>query len=257
MSSVVHPSLTVTIAISSLGAGLGRIRLPEPKKGIDYLVLSQGLKKVPVGVANALLEGRDDVTIVELRNLGLSNSRNAGLELATGDLLLFSDDDIELNITGILALRDHFLANDGLSLVAGWRAERLPLGARKMRLTRFNAGRICAPEFMVRRAQIKVRFDTNFGIGARFGLGEDYVFITDVLGAGGLGDTIPVATGSHPHASTGENWTDPKLLTARRAIIYRVFGAWAPLFSILYLIRHRRRFRTLRQACTLLIPIKA
>ncbi|TNJ40944.1 glycosyltransferase family 2 protein [Phaeobacter sp. B1627] len=237
-------SLSVTVAISTLGAGLERIRLPAPRAGLDYLILLQRPQEAPAP-EQALLAGRGDVTLVPLDSLGLSNSRNAALDLACGDLLLFSDDDVTLDPAGILALRDRFAVLPDLVLAAGWRAERLPKGAREQALSRFNSGRICAPEFMVRReatAALGVRFDPAFGLGARHGVGEDYVFVTDILRAGGRGRAVPVTVGAHPHESTGDRWDDPALLAARRAVIDRVFGPVGPGIWALFLLRHRRRF---------------
>ena len=243
-----RPRLTVTVAISTLGGGVARIRLPQPVAGIDYLILLQQPQAAPTDACAALTGGRGDVVVAELPDRGLSNSRNAGLTQARGDLVLFSDDDVTLAPEGILALRDHFSADPALALAAGWRAERLPPAGALSRLTRFNSGRICAPEFMVRRDEVKrlgLRFDPEFGLGARHGLGEDYVFVTDILRAGGRGRAVPVVTGSHPHISTGERWDEPELLRARQAVIGRVFGIWAAPVRIAYALRHRRRFSTL------------
>ena len=66
----------LTVAISTLGAGIDRIQLPEPVVGIRYLVLHQRPQQVP----SVLL--RADVRVVALDTLGLSNSRNAALEQA-------------------------------------------------------------------------------------------------------------------------------------------------------------------------------
>ncbi|MBU3036041.1 glycosyltransferase family 2 protein [Tritonibacter mobilis] len=233
--------LMVTVAVSTLGAGAGRLCLPEPRAGIEYLILVQRPDEAPSG----LWSERQDVVRVDLADLGLSNSRNAGLTRATGDLLLFSDEDVTLDPDGILALRECFAQDPDLVLAAGWRAERLPnpppLPAP---LSRRNSGRICAPEFMVRMTALRslgVRFDPDFGLGAVHGLGEDYVFVTDVLRAGGKGQMVPVVPGAHPHASTGDTWDDPALLAARRAVIRRVFGGWAPVVRLAYGLRHRHR----------------
>ncbi len=244
MTASVCP-VTVTVAISTLGHRVGRIRLPTPQPDIDYLILLQAPQNAPAGTKEALQAGRDDVVILSREDQGLSNSRNAGLEHAQGDLVLFSDDDVALNVEGIVALRDQFTHDTNLVLAAGWRVERLPKVASVKKLTRFNSGRICAPEFMVSKRNtlaLAVRFDLEFGLGARYEVGEDYVFITDILRAGGVGCIVPVAMGSHPHASTGDEWSDPNLLSARQAVISRVFGKWAGPIRFAYGLRHRRRF---------------
>ena len=237
-------SADLTVAISTLGAGIDRIQLPEPVAGIRYLLLHQRPQQVP----SVLL--RADVRVVALDTVGLSNSRNAALEQAETDLLIFADDDTTLFLDGVQSLAQSLAAAPDLALAVGWRAERLPSQARRAYLTRFNSGRICAPEFMVRRSLILakgVRFDPDFGLGARFGVGEEYVFVTDVLRTGLRGITLPVVTGSHPEESTGDLWSDPTLLAARRAVIARVFGMWAPAIRTVYAFKHRRRFRNVAQ----------
>lgn len=240
------PVGSVTIAVSTLGAGLARLRLPDPCVGIAYLILVQ---QPQAGAAEFFAE-RSDVRVVLLGDIGLSNSRNAALDQAEGALLLFVDDDMTLDLQGIQTLAGCFKTDPQLALAAGWRTERLRAKAGQVTLTRFNSGRICAPEFMVRRQLIQatgLRFDPDFGLGARYGLGEDYVFVTDILRAGLKGVSVSVATGSHPHASTGEKWTDPAMMAARQAVLGRVFGAWAPLVRLAYALRHRRRIGSLRQ----------
>jgi glycosyltransferase involved in cell wall biosynthesis len=239
-------ALPVTVAISTLGEGIARIRLPEPAAGISYLVL---LQRPQPGAAD-FFAGRGDVRLELLDTIGLSNSRNAALERAADELLLFADDDVTLEPEGIRALAAHFAADPGLALAAGWRAGRLPQDARAHALTRLNSGRICAPEFMVRRPAVQaagVAFDLSFGLGARHGIGEDYIFVCDILGAGLKGVAVPVATGSHPHESTGDNWADPALLAARRAVIARVFGPWAGLVRLSYALKHRKKFTPRRR----------
>ena len=251
MSLASSAHLTVTVAISTLGAGLARISLPQPQAGIDYLIVLQAPEGAPGESAAALQAGRGDVVIVARPERGLSNSRNAALDLARGDLVLFSDDDVTLDPTGILALSTAFSAETDLVLAVGWRAERLPKQVKASRLTRFNSGRICAPEFMVHRQRVLalgVRFDPAFGLGALHEIGEDYVFVTDILRAGGLGLTLPIALGAHPHSSTGDQWHTQALLAARRAVLDRVFGALAPLVRLAYAAKHRRKFVNYRAA---------
>ncbi|MBE1295628.1 MAG: glycosyltransferase [Rhodobacteraceae bacterium] len=235
--------LGVAVAISTLGAGLARIRLPAPRPGLTYLILLQCPEAADPGIRK-VLEERVDTRVLALEGRGLSRSRNAALAQADQPLVLFADDDQVLDPVGIMVLAQAFVQDPGLALAAGWRAERLPSRARAHRLTRLNSGRICAPEFMVRLAAIRaadLRFDTEFGLGARYPVAEDYIFVCDILRAGLAGMSLPVVTGSHPHDSTGDNWSDPDLMRARQAMISRVFGPWAPLMRLAYALKHRRR----------------
>lgn len=243
-----HPD--IEIACSTLGARIAAIELPEPRAGISYLILLQQPESIAPDLY-AALASRADTRVVPLSSIGLSNSRNAALTEAKAPYLLFSDDDVQLDLEGIADLAYQFVQDPDLALVAGWRAERLPkhAPARKY-LTRFSSGRICAPEFMVDLAKIRAAglgFDPEFGLGARYGLSEDYVFVSDILRAGLKGIALPVVTGSHPEDSSGDNWSDPELMQARGAVIARVFGVWAPLIRLAYVVKHRRRMQGVGQ----------
>lgn len=236
--------LSVTVAISTIGERLAGLALPAPHPGIDYLVLVQK----PGGVAcPEAIAARADVAVHVLDTIGLSRSRNAAFDHASGALLVFADDDMTLEPEGFCRLARVFAAEPAIDFAAGWRSDRLP-GAgprgRRHRLHHFNAGRVCAPELIVRRAAIEaagLRFDPAFGLGARFGLGEEYVFVTDALKAGLSGVSLPVAVGQHPSESTGDNWQRADLMQARLAMLSRVFGRWAPAMRLLYALRYRRR----------------
>lgn len=242
----------VTVAVSTIASRLPRIELPPPAPGLRYLLLVQAGEGAQAGALPPELDGRADLAMVAIAGRGLSNSRNRALDLSTDPFLVFSDDDLALSPEGIALLRDALLMDPSLDLVAGWRSELLPVAGRRARphrLNLFNAGRICAPELMVRRASIVargLRFDPDFGLGARHGVGEEYAFVTDALKAGCKGLSLPVVTGAHPHPSTGDDWHDPGLLRARVALLKRVFGRWSPPVRAAYALRHRRRFPTFR-----------
>lgn len=240
------PQVRITVAVSTMGHRLASLQLPEPRSGLHYLVLVQGYG--PQDRLPSALLGRADLSLHALDSRGLSNSRNAALDLSGDGLLVFSDDDLTLDPAGLFQLADTFTADPGLDLAAGWRRELLPAhGRRQMthRLTLFNSGRICAPELMVRGRAISgrgLRFDPAFGLGARHGQSEEFVFVTDCLRAGCKGMSFPIVTGSHPHESTGDNWHDNDLMRARHAMFRRVFGPWRWLVRPAYAWRHRYRF---------------
>lgn len=265
------PLPSLTVAVATIGARMAALRLPPPRAGVDYVVCVQKMApgSAPDRPAPALelpapnlptpdrpasdwptpdWAARADVRLIPQAGTGVSINRNAGLAAAQGDLVLFSDDDITLDMDGIDRLRGAFAEDPGLALAMGWRAGRLPRRGRRAarhRLTRLNTGRACPPEIMVRRAAIAaadVRFDPDFGVGARYPLGEEYAFVADILRAGGRGLGLPVVTGAHPDISTGDDWRDPVLMAARQALLRRVFGPWAGPVRLVYAWRNRPRF---------------
>jgi len=229
---------TLTVALATVEARLSQITLPPPVSGIDYLITVQpGLPPLLPD-----WQARSDVQICAEPSAGLSANRNAGLEQAVGALLLFCDDDIRLDPAGMAAMRAAFAADPDLVLALGWRSGRRP---RAYALSRFNTGRAAVPEIVIRTQTVRaadIRFDTGFGIGAPWPLGEDYIFVTDVLAAGLRGQSLPYVTGTHDGPSSGDDWRDPALMRARAQVLRRVFGRWAVPIRWVYTWRHRTRF---------------
>jgi len=231
----------ITVAIATMGAGAHALSLPAPVAGLRYLVMVQQ----PTAPMPAC--PRDDVVFVPLDGLGLSNSRNAALNACETPFAVFADDDMPLDTDGLRALACALEEDPQLSFAAGWRAEKIPVtGTRAGRYTlhKLNAGRICAPELMIRIEAVRtagVTFDTDFGVGAAHPVGEDYIFVCDMLDAGLRGAGFAVVTGAHPGKSTGDIWSDPVILRARRTVLTRCFGTAAPLIRAAYALRHRKR----------------
>lgn len=232
----------ITVAIATLGAGVARIGLPPPTNGLRYDIFVQA---PPAALP---ISDRADVSYTALPTLGLSHSRNSALAACNTEFLVFADDDMALDTAGLLALADGLIHAPGLGFAAGWRAGRMPQGgqrAGRYRLHKYNAGRVCAPELMVRVAAVRaaaLRFDPAFGVGARYPVGEDYIFVCDMLDAGLRGEGFPIVTGTHDGPSTGDRWDDAEILRARRRVLTRCFGrATAPLMRLAYALRHAKR----------------
>ena len=111
------------------------------------------------------------------------------------------------------------------------------------KLSRLNSAKAATYEMMVRLDSIRaagITFDENFGAGAENYLGDEYIFIADALKKGLKGQFLPVRVAIHPKDSSGSLWGTPKDLGARAAVFGRVFGASAPLFRALFLLKSRK-----------------
>ncbi len=238
----------VTVAISTMGTRAAQVSLPAPEGGLRYIVLVQ---KAEAAALPQAFE-RPDVTVVELTDAGIANSRNAALKLADTEFLLFCDDDIRLSLDGIAAMKAALAGDKALSFVMGWRGERFassPRAKREYQLTPYNSGRVAVPELLVRLVDVKttdLTFDSAFGVGARFPIGEDYIFVTDMLKAGLSGMSLPVLAGWHDGQSTGDIWDDPVIVQARIAMLKRVFGRRAPLLRTAYAAKHRKALGSIK-----------
>ncbi len=244
------PLPTLTIAVSTIGDGYKNLHVLPPQVGVFWIVLIQQTKGYPEN----LFSDRPDLLVIRLNCIGLSNSRNQALKHAQTSLLLFADDDAVLDINGINALRQKFAEDRTLDFGAGWRKEHFPKRhhqRKTYKLTRYNTGRICAPELILRLRPFRQKsncFNTDFGLGATHEIGEEYIFVTDALAKGMSGKSFPIIMASHPHPSTGNNWNSQQILAARHCVIDHVFGRLSRLVKILYAIRHRKKFASLSTA---------
>ena len=111
------------------------------------------------------------------------------------------------------------------------------------KLTRFNSAKAATYEMMVRVEAIRnagIQFDENFGAGVDNFLGDEYIFISDALKSGLQGMYLPIRVAIHPKESSGSTWGTERDLKARAAVFARVFGASAPIFRALFLLKSRK-----------------
>ncbi len=241
------PADRLLIAVSTIGDRIAHLVLPPATDGVDILIL---LQAPPAHLADLLPEvtsgHRPDVRLVTLDSTGVAKSRNAALDLADAGHLLFADDDVILDMAGVLRLHGHLGRTPGLDMIAGrLLGPQGPVRARgphRLRLT--NSAHIGTPQLMIRLHRIRargIRFDTRFGLGEKHPLGDEFIFVSDALKAGLTGLYLPVAVGLHPTPSSGINWSDAHLLPARAAALNRVFGAFVLPFALAFAWRHRQR----------------
>ena len=186
---------------------------------------------------------------VMLSSKGVAKSRNQALQHCESEYLLFADDDIIFNLSGIEEAVAYFDANPKCDLLlmqavnpAGELRKSYPTKSQK--LTKFNSAKAATYEMMVRVPTVKklnIRFDENFGAGVENHLGDEYIFITDLLKAGGKGQFLPITIATHPEESSATPWSSDKALKARAKIFTRVFGPTAPLIRLAFILKARQR----------------
>jgi len=238
-----HPLLT--IAYSTLADRVGNIVLPEQRDDREVLIIVQNLG----GIALFNVPRRDDVRVVELPNRGVAKSRNEALRQAKGKYLIFADDDIVFLEDGLAAAIAHLEENSNVAFVLGQAVDengklRKNYANKAEHLTRFNSAKAATYEMIVRveaADRANVWFDEDFGAGAVNYLGDEYIFIADLIKAGLHCDFVPATLAIHPEVSSGSVWGTEADLAARAVIFTRVFGAWAPLIRAGFGLKHLGR----------------
>jgi hypothetical protein len=91
-----------------------------------------------------------------------------------------------------------------------------------------------------------VSFDERFGAGADNYLGDEYIFIADLIDKGGAGVFLPLTIAIHPLVSSGSRWGSDADLRARAEVFQRVFGDRAPLIRIAFYLKNLHKFGGLK-----------
>lgn len=151
----------------------------------------------PVVVANQAgywgYEARGATRMLTTDTVGVGINRNLALDMARGEILLLADDDMtyyDPRLQGVLDAFDQLPQADVICFgVDGTKngeivqTYREPIRRRHI----WNSMRFGACRMAIRRAALekaRLRFSTEFGGGARYGSGEDTLFLRDCLKAG-------------------------------------------------------------------------
>lgn len=204
--------------------------LPEVD-GVNYLISCQS---EPLPIPPALQ--RPDVEVHFNGTKGLSNNRNAALDLATAPFVLIGDDDLAYHADGLRQAMQAFEANPGVDLFFfrfdGSGGKKYP--SVEADLSKDGYGYNPASVEIGLRMPTPLRFNPDFGIGSpRFACGEEAILLVDARRKGLNIRFFPITICTHPDLSTGQrSATDPSVLRAEGAVIRRRF----PVTSLLRLV---------------------
>jgi glycosyltransferase involved in cell wall biosynthesis len=226
--------ITLEGLVSTYGDRAARLVLPPPRPGLGYVVVHQSADAGPPPEA---LIARPDVTYLTQGGRGLSRSRNAALEAASADHLFVLDDDVAFDPEAAARVAA-LAAAEGADVATYYHrwtdgSSSLPAGARTRRLGRVSVGSVTSIDLSITRDALRtgVRFDTDFGLGARYASCEEAVFLGDCLRAGLRVLRFPIEVCTHPPQSSGlDFYSSRDRVVPRRKMMGRIFGPAAPLF---------------------------
>lgn len=236
----------LTIGYSCLADRIGNIDRPGAHEGVEFLVCVQG---------DEIHEMPDWARVVRVAGRGVAKSRNAAITAAEGRFLLFCDDDVSIDLPGILAGVEH-LERTGQAIVLGRGLNpsgqpRKKYSNRVAKLTKFNTAKTATYEMLIDTAQVRsagISFDERFGAGTPLHLADEYIFVVDLLRAGLKGEAIPEVFGTHPDVSSGDRWDNSHDAHVRAVVLNHVFGRCAPLVRIAFALKHRHDLGSFRSA---------
>ena len=234
----------LTIGYSTLAERVGNIKLPAGK--FEILILVQNPNGIEYDTGKLAKRAR----IIEVAGTGVTKSRNRAIELTNTDYLIFGDDDVEFDPDALERAIEKLERDPQLTLLllaandpSGSPRKQYPTGPKP--LSRLNSARAATYEMMIRVPEVRrlgVKFDEEFGAGADNYLGDEYIFIADLLRAGGKGEFVPITIATHPEVSSGSGWGTDRDRIARARVFTRVFRWLGPIVRLAFGVR---RFREL------------
>ena len=248
-------STKLTIGYSVLMERLQNINAIPQRPDWETVVVVQNPKRLSWKLGDfAALKNRSDLSVEELRSTGVAKSRTRAIWLAKGEYLVFADDDIVFNEDGLTAAISYLDSNPKLSLLltqasdaSGNLRKQYPKSETKLGL--LNSARAATYEMIIRVDAIRqfgVVFDENFGAGSENYLGDEYIFIADLLRAGGKAEFVPITIATHPEDSSGSGWGTDRDRIARARVFTRVCGWFAPFVRLGFGVRRFRELGGLR-----------
>lgn len=192
---------------------------------------------------------RDGVVVLDSSDRGLSRSRNVALEHARGDICLLADDDEVLAATYKDRIQNAFASNPRSDVIIFSvqnhdRVRKPPLSARTV--SRMQLMKVSSVQVAFRRAPVVasgVKFDTQFGAGSPFAMGEELIFLSDLRHAGLRISAVPLEVAHlEPSISSWFSGYDEAFFRSRGASFARAEPARALAYSLQWAIRKRRLY---------------
>jgi glycosyltransferase involved in cell wall biosynthesis len=235
----------LTIGYSTLAERLRNISAPEINLPHEIFISIQNPKGAEYSLPTDF-EFRSTIS----NDKGVAKSRNVVLKNAQTKYLLFADDEIVFLSDGIKSAIAYLEANPACDLVLAQAVDakgvlRKAYPKNEVRLSKFNSAKAATYEMIVRVESVRnkaVAFDENFGAGADNYLGDEYIFITDLIKKGGSASFLPVTIAIHPEESSGSRWGTESDLRARAHVFQRVFGVTAPLIRTAFYFKNFQKF---------------
>jgi hypothetical protein len=248
-------STKLTIGYSVLRERIQNITPPVERPDWETVIVVQNPGEKSWQLADfPKLKGREDLSAEELQSIGVAKSRTRAIWLAKGEYLVFADDDIVFNEDAIEAAIGYLDSNPKLSLLltqasdpSGNLRKQYPKSETKLGL--LNSARAATYEMIIRVDAVRqfgVVFDENFGAGSENYLGDEYIFIADLLRAGGKGEFVPITIATHPEVSSGSGWGTDRDRIARARVFTRIFGWLAPFVRLAFGVRRLQELGGLR-----------
>ena len=241
-------NLKLEVLISSLKKDINSL-ISHMNLECDAVVVNQGVHDGSYG-----LETRDGykVRVIESNECGVGKSRNAALDNAEADIVLFSDDDIvylDGYSNSILKAFENCPDADVIMFNVNVCDDRRTYYIDKsIRVHKWSVGRYPTYAAAARLDRIRdkqIRFSLLFGGGAKYSCGEDSLFFMDCLRAGLRIQAVPVTIGTEePRESTWFLGYDEKFFKDRGVLYVFLYDKLATFWALRFVFAKKKLYQS-------------
>lgn len=239
-------SLSIDVLISTYGERIDNVGgiLHSPKENVNYIICHQNSEN---NFVNPSILKRPDVKYIPSCTKGVAKSRNILLYNSTADIVYLCDDDIVLTEGFDKALFDwHSKYIDDVILLNikdefdNYRKNYPRVTIRKNRFNILSVGTI---EISLKKNAAKPFFPEDIGAGTDLPVGDEAVFLSQLLKNGSSIRYVPYTIAIHPKESTGLIVSEVSIYS-RGVTLRRVYGLLMSFpLALLFLIKRRQLFK--------------
>nr|WP_240923740.1 glycosyltransferase [Psychromonas sp. SA13A] len=189
---------------------------------------------------------RQDVEYVKSNVLGLSKSRNIGLDYCSTKFAYILDDDISFyDTSNLFNLVECFNKTKAQIIVSrvmtvkGCLFKKYPKGG--YRYNKISSATVSSIEMAVDVGFLnnnKIRFDEGFGLGTDYPSGEEFIFLSDCLDNNALIMHRNNIVVSHDEVSSGQDfYSSVQKLSAKKEMFKRIFKKLYFFYLLLFFMK--------------------
>lgn len=189
--------------------------------------------------------------VFNISSVGLSNSRNFALSLCqNGDVVILTDNDVGFNVETLSEVEKFFENNSDYSILTfkSLLADGTPFkkyNEYEFSHDFFSIMKVSSIEIAIRISPDIPMFDSSFGLGAKYPLGEENIFLSDALRKGLKAKYMPINFSVHfDNNHTGLAF-DFNSSLQRFNVFIRVYGYFLGRFIfLLFVFKSFNKFRS-------------
>jgi GT2 family glycosyltransferase len=223
---------------------------------LDAMFIHNDKSEFQILIINQTQDGKvlesdlPNIRIINCFEKGLSRSRNLAIENALSSIVLISDDDVVFGKDFHKTILNAFNKKPDACLITfkaknfnGLPYRNYPENNLDHNLKTIKG--VISWEIALNLNNLKslnVKFDERFGLGSEFETAEEYLFSREVISKKGPSYFYDAFIVAHPNYNSGMDLGSDKIVYARSALNYKLYGFkayfWIPKY-LFFLIRHR------------------